>query len=256
MSSNKINIEAVNARAREEQTPMTKIPSVEEVVDNFGKQFDALKMKPSKKSMPGLERELLKDFMRKALTAQRAAGSKDTGVAEERRKHCCCVIKDSQVIESCKMHADIAAAGAKKAIETFIENVDPEEYEWDRGDEYIKTLTPIEMTQQTPSYHARVDALKMKEREISLDDGSGLWERGYNACTHDIKPVVDEIVAATAMRVRDEEAVEYNRIIDEIKANIPVSFLRLWINEDRKQPHQELVTNEDIMRFINIGYGK
>ena len=235
---------------------MTKTPSVEEVVDNFGKQFDALKMKPSKKSMPGLERELLKDFMRKALSAQRAAGSKDTGVAEERRKHCCCVIKDSQVIESCKMHADIAAAGAKKAIETFIENVDPEEYEWDRGDEYIKTLTPIEMTQQTPSYHARVDALKMKEREISLDDGSGLWERGYNACTHDIKPVVDEIVAATAMRVRDEEAVEYNRIIDEIKANIPVSFLRLWINEDRKQPHQELVTNEDIMRFINIGYGK
>ena len=61
---------------------------------------------------------------------------------------------------------------------------------------------------------------------------------------------------ATAMRVRDEEAVEYNRIIDEIKANIPVSFLRQWINEDMKQPHQELVTNEDIMRFINIGYGK
>ena len=73
MSTNKINIEAVNARAREGQTPMTKIPSVEEVVDNFGKQFDALKMKPSKKSMPGLERELLKDFMRKALTADRLA---------------------------------------------------------------------------------------------------------------------------------------------------------------------------------------
>jgi hypothetical protein len=97
---------------------MTNILSVEEVVDNFGKQFDELKMKPSKKSMPGLERELLKDFMRKALTAEREAG-------------------------------------------------------------------------------------------------------------------------------REEE-----------RANIPVSFLRQWINEDMKQPHQELVTNEDIMRFINIGYGK
>ena len=154
MSTNQIDINAVNARAKGQQTP-----TVEEVVTDFGKQFDALKMKPSKKSMPGLERELLKDFMRKALSAQRAAGSKDTGVAEERRKHCCCVIKDSQVIESCKMHADIAAA----------------------------------------------------EREAG----------------------------------REEE-----------RANIPVSFLRLWINEDRKQPHQELVTNEDIMRFINIGYGK
>jgi len=55
---------------------MTKIPSVEEVVDNFGKQFDALKMKPPKKSMPGLERELLKDFMRKSLTAEREAGAR------------------------------------------------------------------------------------------------------------------------------------------------------------------------------------
>jgi len=43
---------------------------------------------------------------------------------------------------------------------------------------------------------------------------------------------------------------------EEERANIPVSFLRQWINEDMKQPHQELVTNEDIMRFINIGYGK
>ena len=35
MSTNKINIEAVNARAREKQTPMTKIPSVEERVEEF-----------------------------------------------------------------------------------------------------------------------------------------------------------------------------------------------------------------------------
>jgi len=86
MSTNEINIEAVNARAREEETPMTNIPSVEEVVDNFGKQFDALKMKPSKKSMPGLERESLKDFMRKALTADRLAlltELRDSGLLEE-----------------------------------------------------------------------------------------------------------------------------------------------------------------------------
>ena len=66
---------------------MTKIPSVEEVVDNFGKQFDELKMKPSKKSMPGLERELLKDFMRKAITADRLAlltELRDSGMLEEK----------------------------------------------------------------------------------------------------------------------------------------------------------------------------
>ena len=52
---------------------MTKILSVEEVANDFGKQFDELKMKPPKNSMPGLERELLKDFMRKSLTEQRTA---------------------------------------------------------------------------------------------------------------------------------------------------------------------------------------
>ena len=35
MSTNKINIEAVNARAKEEQTPMTKIPSVEELINKM-----------------------------------------------------------------------------------------------------------------------------------------------------------------------------------------------------------------------------
>jgi len=35
VSTNKINIEAVNARAKEAQTPMTKIPSVEERVEEF-----------------------------------------------------------------------------------------------------------------------------------------------------------------------------------------------------------------------------
>ena len=59
---------------------MTKIPSVEERVEEFGKQFDELKMKPPKKSMPGLERELLKDFMRKALQAQREAGAREAVV--------------------------------------------------------------------------------------------------------------------------------------------------------------------------------
>ena len=47
----------------------------EEIVEEFGNQFDELNMKPPKNSMPGLERELLKDFMRKALQAQRDAGA-------------------------------------------------------------------------------------------------------------------------------------------------------------------------------------
>ena len=51
--------------------------TIEQAVEEFGNQFDELNMKPPKKSMPGLERELLKDFMRKALQAQRDAGAKE-----------------------------------------------------------------------------------------------------------------------------------------------------------------------------------
>jgi len=47
--------------------------TIEQAVEEFGNQFDELNMKPPKNSMPGLERELLKDFMRKALTADRLA---------------------------------------------------------------------------------------------------------------------------------------------------------------------------------------
>ena len=61
----------------------------------------------------------------------------------------------------------------------------------------------------------------------------------------DIKNFITTLLTAEREAGREEE-----------RANIPVSFLRQWINEDIKQPHQELVTNEDIMRFINIGYGK
>ena len=49
--------------------------TIEQAVERFGNQFDELKMKSPKNSMPGLERELLKDFMRKALQAQRDAGA-------------------------------------------------------------------------------------------------------------------------------------------------------------------------------------
>ena len=50
---------------------------IEKSVDEFGNQFDELNMKPPKNSIPGLERELLKDFMRKALQAQRDAGARE-----------------------------------------------------------------------------------------------------------------------------------------------------------------------------------
>jgi len=51
--------------------------TIEQAVEEFGNQFDELNMKPPKNSMPGLERELLKDFMRKALQAQRDAGGRE-----------------------------------------------------------------------------------------------------------------------------------------------------------------------------------
>ena len=51
--------------------------TIEQAVEEFGNQFDELNMKPPKNSMPGLERELLKDFMRKTLQAQRDAGAEE-----------------------------------------------------------------------------------------------------------------------------------------------------------------------------------
>ena len=51
---------------------MTK-QTIEQAVEEFGNQFDELNMRPPKHSMPRLERELLKDFMRKALTADHLA---------------------------------------------------------------------------------------------------------------------------------------------------------------------------------------
>ena len=115
MSTNKINIEAVNARAREEETPMTN-QTIEQAVEELSKDWLFAGDEPKEDDF-GIHKEF-KDFLRQALTAEREAG-------------------------------------------------------------------------------------------------------------------------------REEE-----------RANIPVSFLRQWINEDIKQSHQELVTNEDIMRFINLGYGK
>tara|TARA_R110000850_G_scaffold151584_1_gene274573 strand:- start:238 stop:444 length:207 start_codon:yes stop_codon:yes gene_type:complete len=36
--------------------------------------------------------------------------------------------------------------------------------------------------------------------------------------------------------------------------NIPVGFLRQWINEDRTHSNQNMVSDEDIMGFIELGY--
>ena len=68
MSTNKINIEAVNARAREEQTPMTKIPSVVEVVEAIRQRHIHLKA-----NNPVGFVHLFADI-KKALQAQRDAG--------------------------------------------------------------------------------------------------------------------------------------------------------------------------------------
>lgn len=40
----------------------------------------------------------------------------------------------------------------------------------------------------------------------------------------------------------------------EERENIPVGFLRQFINERTTEEHKKLLTNEDIMKFINIGY--
>ena len=67
MSTNKINIEAVNARAKEAQTPMTKIPSVEErFVANYldGDKIQDGQMLSSRECLD-------------AITAEREAGARE-----------------------------------------------------------------------------------------------------------------------------------------------------------------------------------
>jgi len=45
-----------------------------------------------------------------------------------------------------------------------------------------------------------------------------------------------------------------DRVREEEQENIPVGFLRQLINEERTKDGQKLVTNEDLMSFIEIGY--
>ena len=66
-----INIEAVNARAKEEQTPMTKIPSVVEVVEAIRQRHIHLKA-----NNPVGFVHLFADI-KKALTAEREAGARE-----------------------------------------------------------------------------------------------------------------------------------------------------------------------------------
>jgi len=47
-------------------TPQRK--SVEEVADDFRKQFDELRLKSLKQSMQNMERELIRDFWRNSIT--------------------------------------------------------------------------------------------------------------------------------------------------------------------------------------------
>ena len=74
MSTNKINIEAVNARAREEQTPMTKKLSVEDTSRHFCNGI-ALQLKPSNAVMETIR--LLNKELPQALTAEREAGARE-----------------------------------------------------------------------------------------------------------------------------------------------------------------------------------
>jgi len=102
--------------------------------------------------------------------------------------------------------------------------------------------------QQIPSVEERVQEFKEKQTKIEPDGFLADVGEEYEAVDFNVSVMEDWLTQAlTAEREAGRE---------EERANIPVSFLRQWINEDRKQPHQELVTNEDIMRFINIGYGK
>ena len=66
--------------------------SVEEIVGEFAKQFDELSMKPPKNSMPGLERELLKDYLRKTIQAER---QKREEVVEAERER---ILKEYEVM--------------------------------------------------------------------------------------------------------------------------------------------------------------
>ena len=82
MSTNKINIEAVNARACQEKTPMTKIPSVEERVDWEAKfEIEFSHIKSTNKHIPAQidtrDYKDIKNFITTLLTAEREAGARE-----------------------------------------------------------------------------------------------------------------------------------------------------------------------------------
>jgi len=94
---------------------------IDTVVENFGVQFDELKMKPPKGSMPGMERELLKWFLREALTTAYNKGvevGRERCIERIRQGHFAKVADDNWNDEN--------TYGYKEAIKDIISTLDKE----------------------------------------------------------------------------------------------------------------------------------
>ena len=73
----------------------------------------------------------------------------------------------------------------------------------------------------TQTIKERLELLKKEEREIAIDDGSGLYEAGFNAGVDACLPLLEEVRKKTW-----EEAIKLSEEIERVE---PDGGTRQWI---------------------------
>lgn len=133
------------------------------------------------------------------------------------------------------------------------------------------SLTPNTMTQHTDSVEAVGSLLYEVKHRIEWDysyyvsreeSANGYWKRvssieeipTHAVSTHRTHPVdePDNLFLFKIYQYLLNHQQQVEEAVNQALRNVPLGFVRQWINEDRTLPNQKLVTEADIQAFINI----
>ena len=64
--------------------------------------------------------------------------------------------------------------------------------------------------------------------------------------------VFEEALKELKSTLQATHSQQVEEAVSKALQNVPLGFVRQWINEDRTLPNQKLVTEADIQAFINI----
>lgn len=65
------------------------------------------------------------------------------------------------------------------------------------------------------------------------------------------KPNYKDYIRQSLTRVVEKDT-QAEKLVEKTLRNVPVGFVRQWINEDLLKDRHKLVTNDDIQAFINV----